>query len=410
MNYVIIGNSAAAVGCVEAIRRIDTKGSISVISREVEHTYSRPLISYWLQGKVGEDKICYRDPDFYEKYNVTQYLGRTAEAIDSSAHTVVLDGGERIPYDKVLIATGSDPFVPPIPGLNGVQNKHTFMSMDDVRAIKPQLQEDSRVLIMGAGLIGLKAAEALHGKVKSLTVVDLAEYPLPSILNAACAAMVQKHIEGYGVDFRFGSGVTRFEGDAAVLASGEVLPFDILLVCVGVRPNISLAKEAGAEVERGIITADTQETSVQNVYAAGDCTESYDVSCDARRILALLPNAYMQGEVAGTNMAGGVASFTDAIPMNAIGFFGFHLITAGSYTGEKQESQTKDSYRALFIEDGTLKGFILGGDEIDRAGIYTSLIREKTPLSDVDAALLRDRPQLMLFGRLARNQKLGGVQ
>ncbi len=406
MNYVIIGNSAAAIGAVEGIRSIDRDGRITVISDEKYRTYSRPLISYWLMGRVADDKIYYRGKDFYEKNGVETLLGRRAVRIDPAKKLVTLDDGARIPYDRLLNATGSKPFVPPMKGLEKVKYS-TFMSLDSAKEIKAQLREGMKVLIIGAGLIGLKAAEALDGCGVGITVVDMADRILPSILDERAAAKMQAHIESRGVSFKLGTSAQELSEHSALLTNGETVDFDLLIVAVGVRPNTGLIAEAGGKVERGIICDDTQRTSLDDVYAAGDCTVSHDVSSGADKILALLPNAYMQGEVAGKNMAGGEARYEKAIPMNAIGFFGLHIISAGSYDGEEYVEETENTYKKLVFRNGVLCGYILMGD-VARAGIYTSLIKEKISTADVDIGLLKDKPQLLMFGKAAREEKLGG--
>ena len=151
------------------------------------------------------------------------------------------------------------------------------------------------------------------------------------------------------------------------LKGGETLPFDILVVAAGVRPNVELVKDAGGEVARGIVTDDRQCTSLPDVYAAGDCTESYDITSGTRKILALLPNAYFQGACAGANMAGAAETFDIAVPLNAVGFFGSHVLTAGTFDGEAYEEKGGDTYKKLFFKDGVLNGFILV-NEPDRAG------------------------------------------
>ena len=187
-----------------------------------------------------------------------------------------------------------------------------------------------------------------------------------------------------------------------------MLPFDIVVVAVGVRPNTALLEQAGAQVQRGVVTDDHQRTSLPDVYAAGDCTESYDVSTGSHRVLALLPNAYRQGESAGIDMAGGEQAYTGAIPMNAIGFFGLHLITAGTYTGEAYVHVDGQNYKKLFYADGVLKGYIMIGD-VNQAGIYTALIREQTPLDTIDFSLICEKPGLMAFSKTDRKKKLGGA-
>lgn len=405
--YVIIGNSAAAIGTIEGIRSVDTEGTITLISDEKHHTYSRPLISYYLLGAVEEKKMLYRDKDFYKKNGVETKLG--VRAVKIGKNSVTLENGEDVPFEKLMVATGSKPFVPPMDGYDTVKNSFTFMTLDSVKEIKKKLHKTSRVLIIGAGLIGLKAAEAVEGTVKELTVIDLADRILPSILDADAGKIMQKHIEEKGTKIILGTSVKKFEGNTAELTNGEKLDFDILITAVGVRPNTELVKEAGGEVNRGIKTDDTQLTSLANVYAAGDCTESYDVTTGTEKILALLPNAYMQGEVAGKNMAGTEAHYTNAIPMNAIGFYGLHIITAGSYEGTAYCTQNGENYKKLFFRDNKLVGFILMGGEIKRAGIYTTMIKQQTDLAGVDMELLKEKPQLLMFGKDVRRQKLANV-
>ena len=303
--YVIIGNSAAAIGTVEGIRSVDPDGEITLISDEAHHTYSRPLISYLLLGKTDEKRMLYREKDFYKKNKVTPVLGKKVTRIDPKQKKVFLEDGAELSYEKLMNATGSKPFVPPTEGLDTVKNSFTFMTLDSVKEIRKKLKPDSRVLIIGAGLIGLKAAEAVEGTAKELTVIDLADRILPSILDSDAGKIMQKHIEDKGTKIILGTSVERFAGNTATLKNGTEISFDLLITAVGVRPNTELIADAGGKVGKGIKTDKTQLTSLPDVYAAGDCTESYDLSSGTERILALLPNAYMQGEVAGKNMTGG---------------------------------------------------------------------------------------------------------
>ena len=411
MNYVIIGNGTAAVGTIEGIRTVDPDGAITVISDEIYPVYGRPLISYLLLGKTTEDKMLhYRPADFYEKNGVKTLFGRTATKIDPSAKTVLLEGGETVPYDKLCICTGSRPFIPPMEGLDTVPHKTSFMTLDDAKRLDAMLgdQNDKRVLIIGAGLIGLKCAEGIHQRVKQMTVIDLAPRILPNVLTETPAAIIQRHLESKGVQFILGDSVARFDGNTATLQSGGTVGFDILVVAVGVRPNTELAAGAGCEVNRGILINNHSATTVSDIYAAGDCTVSHDIAADTDRILAILPNAYMQGETAGKTMAGGRACFGKAIPMNASGFLGLHMITAGSYDGEQYLEHDGENYKLLVTRDNHLVGFILIGD-VDRAGIYTALIREQTPLNTIDFDLIREKPQLMAFSRAERAKQLGGA-
>ena len=191
---------------------------------------------------------------------------------------------------------------------------------------------------------------------------------------------------------------------------GENVEFDMVILAVGVRPNTELIEHAGGKVDRGIITDNKQAVeALTDVYAAGDCTRSHDITSDSEKIIAILPNAFMQGNVAGKNMAGGEAAFENGFPMNAIGFMGLHIISAGTYGGEVYSEIDGENYKKLFIEDNRLKGFILMGDKIKNAGIYTTLIRERLPLDTVDFGLIKKKPSMMAFSAERRKEKLGGV-
>ena len=406
--YVIIGNSIAAVGCIEGIRQIDKEGKITVISKENHKVYSRPLISYYLEGKTDLQRMNYRQESFYEDQNVTLLLGESATKIDKDSKKVVTDTGREILFDKVCVATGSTPFVPPMEGLENVEKKFSFMTIDDSLALEKNVDKNTKVLIVGAGLIGLKCAEGIKDRAGKITVCDLADRVLSSILDGECAAFVQKGLEGNGIEFLLSDSVEKFEKNKAYMKSKKEVDFDVLVLAIGVRANISLVKEIGGETNRGIIINDKSETSIPDVYAAGDCAEGYDSSIGANRVLALLPNAYMQGRAAGVNMAGGEEKFDKAIPMNSIGFFGTHIMTAGCYDGEMIEEKDETTLKRFFTKDNKLIGYMLINDTA-RAGIYTSLIREKTDLSTVDFELLKKVATTFAFSKENRGKKFGGV-
>jgi len=412
MKYVIIGNSAAGIGAVEGIRQVDNQGEILIISNEKHHTYSRPLISYFLLGKITEENMKYRGNNFYTDNKVTLLTGVCAEKIDAKKKQISLSNGNCVSYDKLLVGTGSSPFVPPFEGLDNVKDKTAFMSLDDALKLDGMIKgkKDARVLIIGAGLIGLKCAEGISKRVSKITVADLAPRILSSILDEEAAAIVQKHIENQGIEFKLANSVKKFYGSTAFFENEETVSFDILVLAVGVRPNISLLKDI-ADIDRGIVISKKSETSAADIYAAGDCTQTIDISSGQNKIMALLPNAYMQGECAGINMAGRAEekSFDKAIPMNAIGFFGLHMITAGNYSGEAYKKSEGLNYKKLFYSGNKLNGYIIIGNVV-KAGIYTSLIRERTPLDEIDFDLVCEKPGLMAFTKEDRMAKLAGLK
>ena len=406
MRYVIIGNSAAGIGAVEGIRQIDQQGEITLITNEPHHTYSRPLISYLLLGKVTKGSMKYRGSEFYAENRCALLAGTAVTELHPAEKRVLLADGKALPYDKLLVATGCAPAVPAFEGLETVERSFTFMSLDDAEALAAALDKQTRVLIIGAGLIGLKCAEGILDRVADITVVDLAATILSSILDEDGAALVQDHLKNKGVRFKLSCGVRRFEKDTAILENGDKIEFDILVLAAGVRPNTALLSGI-AEIRRGVVVNAKSETGAPDIYAAGDCTQTLDISSGQNKMMPLLPNAYMQGECAGINMAGGTACFDNAIPMNAVGFWGLHIITAGSYSGDEYLQNKSGAYKRLFYSENKLNGYILIGD-VDGAGIYTSLIREQTPLDSIDFALVCEKPGLMAFAKKDRIAKLGG--
>ncbi len=412
-HYLIIGNGIAAAGCIEGIRSVDPDGAVTVVSKEPHGVYCRPLISYYLEGKAKLENLPYRSADFYGSMGAALLKGKSVQAIDPAAHTAALDDGSTLSYDRACFAAGSSPFVPPIPGLDKVKQKYTFMTLDDALALEQALRPDSRVLIIGAGLIGLKCAEGIRDRVAEITVCDLADRVLPSILDQTCAKMVQDHLEAHGLRFLLGDTAAALEENRAHMRSGKTVEFDVLVLAVGVRANTSLLRDAGGEVNRGVVTDAHMRSSLPDIYAAGDCTEGMDISLGQRRVLAILPNAYMQGFTAGVNMAGGDRVFDNAIPMHAIGFFGLHALSAGTAFapgdgGECFEQRSERGLRRLFTKDGLLTGFMLIGDTA-RAGIYTALIRERTPLDSINFELLRTAATTAAFPAQQRAKKFGGA-
>lgn len=408
MNIVILGNSTAAIAAVEAIRKHDAASDICLVSSEPHHTYGRPLISYLLSGKTDAERMRYRPADFYAAHCVTTRLGIAATAIDAGEKQVMLENGDALPYDRLLVATGASPIMPDIPGIEKVKKRFTFTALADAEALRQAVDESTRVLILGAGLIGLKCAEGLHATTGHITMVDMAAQVLPSILCPQAADIVGQHITSQGISLVLGDAAASFAPGIAKLRSGREVPFDILVVAVGVRPNVDLVAQAGGKVNRGILTDPFGQTSLPGIYAAGDCAEGIDAITGQHRVMALLPNAYMQGECAGAHMVGGKPEPPQLMPMNALSLWGKHLVSAGVLGGEIHTQETEDGLRMFAQQQGRLQGFLLIGD-VRRAGIYTAIVRDKTPLSTVDYPLLRDHPSLAAFGLPQREKMLGGV-
>ena len=402
--YVLIGGSIATEGAIEGILSVTKNADITVICGEKSPLYSRPLISYVLEKKTTDDNMYFHGKDHYEKKGVKAVYAE-AERIDPQAQ-VVYAAGAAYPYDELLVATGSKPFVPPIKGLEGVSKKHTFYTMDDMLGLRADLEKGGKVLIVGAGLIGMKCAEGVKEYTDEIVIADMAPRPLPAATTPEAGAIVQERLSSI-IDFRLNAALDHFDGDKAVFASGEEVTFDVLVLALGVRPQVALLKEIGAEVNRGIVVNERMQTNLPHIYAAGDVVESYEAVGENKRLLQLFPSAYLGGKTAGRNMAGEETLFTTDIPMNATNLFGVRITSAGLFVGEKTEVTVGEDYRALYTEGDLIKGFILIGDST-RAGILTDFIRRKRSIAGMEAKELLAERDLSVYPSEERRAALGG--
>ncbi|MBR4240599.1 MAG: NAD(P)/FAD-dependent oxidoreductase [Eubacterium sp.] len=417
MKYVIIGASAAGLACAEQIRKEDKNSEITVLSKENFLPYSRPTISYYLKGAVMEKDMFLRKNSYYASNGIDIVIKTEVKSIDRKNKTVKA-GRKVYPYDKLCICTGSKPFIPPMKNVSGKTNVFTFLDLAAAKALKTAVNKETRAVVIGAGLIGMKAAEGLSKICRSVDVVELSPRILPSILDMKSSKGVKKYIEEKGkIRFHLGDTVTGAETrgkriTSVFLKSGDKLKCDILVVAVGVRPETEIAESAGIEVNRGIITnPSTLQTNDRDIYAAGDCTVSVDMLDGSKKIIALYPNAVYQGTAAGSQMAGGDIELGGTYPVNAIDFWGLRICTCGLINAEGEQYsdrivQNGDSYKRLIIEDNRLVGFVLINAS-ENAGIYTSLIENKTDLSSLEYDIT-ETPSLFLFEKSIRAKKLKG--
>lgn len=416
MKYVIIGASAAGLAAAESIRKADNAGEITILTKESYLPYSRPSISYYLKGVVGEKDMYLRKPSFYKDKKINIITDCNVTKIDMEKK-VVKAGRKEYPYDKLCLATGSKPFIPPMKNVEGNKNALTFLDLAATKAVKKLANSETKAVVIGAGLIGMKAAEGLSKICASVDVVELAPRVLPSILDEKSAKSVKAFLEENKLNFHLENTVTEAKSEngkitEVILKNGEVLPCDLLILAVGVRPETELAEKAGLEVNRGIIiNNETMQTGNEDIYAAGDCTVSVDMLDGANKIIALWPNAVNQGMVAGNQMAGGELTADGAYSVNAIDFYGLRICTCGliNAKGEQYSDKIKtvgDSYKRLVFEDNRLVGFVLINSS-DNAGIYTNLIANKIDLSTLVGDIM-DTPSLFMFDKDTRTNKLTG--
>lgn len=418
MKYVIIGASAAGLATAESIRNYDHDGEITVLTEESYLPYSRPSISYYLKGKVKESGMALRKSAYYRELNINIITDTTVTSIDKS-RKLVKAGRKSYNYDKLCLCVGSQPFIPPMDNVKGKSNAYTFLDIDSVKRIKSAADKNTRAVVIGAGLIGMKAAEGLANICKSVDVVELAPRVLPSILDDRSAKMVKKHLEDNNIRFHLKNTVIKANSTGKTIKSvtlkdGKKLPCDMLIIAVGVRPSVQLAEKCGIDIDRGIITdIHTMRTSDPDIYAAGDCCVSEDMLDGSKKVIALWPNAVNQGIVAGAQMAGADVTLAGAYSVNAIDFFNMRICTCGLINAKGDQytekvSKDENKYKRLIFEGDRLVGYVLINSS-KNAGIYTKLISDKVPLSTLEGDLM-DYPSIFLFDRETRISKLrGGV-
>jgi len=426
--YLIIGNSTAAVHAVEAIRETDQKSSLYLVSDEVSHTYSRPLISYYLGNKVEEEKLFYRPPFFYDLHKVQTFLGEKAVRLDTSARQVTLDDQTDIRFEKLLLATGGAPFVPEIPGLD-LPGVFTFTTLDDAQKVKSYIagNQVKRAVVVGGGLIGLKVTEALLALGIRVTILELADRVLSATFDRTASRIIERALKGIGCTCLTGSTVKEIrEGKekrvgSVTLRDESRVDCDLVIMAIGVKPRVDLTQGTDIKINRGILVDEYLQTNVDGIYAAGDVVESYDLLACVTRPIAILPSAARQGRIAGTNMAGGKKVYEGNMAMNSVELAGVPTISVGltdpsalADTDRRngmeviQEYHEKSSvYKKIVLEDNKIVGIILVG-KIDRAGIYTGLIKDKIDIASFRENLLKDDFGLLSLPKEYRKHMVTG--
>ncbi len=423
MEYVIVGNSAAAVGSIESIRRIDQNSNLTVVSNEPEHVYSRPLIAHYLAGDVKEDRMPYRPEDFYNKHRVKLMLGRTVTEVDSLAEQICLEDGSKLKYDRLLLTTGSRVNVPPIPGCD-YEGVGIFQTYEDVRQILKRLKKGNRAVVIGAGLIGLRAAYGLQEAGAEVTLIELLPRIASRVLDQKSSEMVKKRLEEGGINVITSCAVQEITGDntagvtGLTLKNGEKIACNIVIIATGVGPNTTLAENTLIEINMGIVVNPYFQTSFSNIFAAGDVAETHDIPRQSSMVNANWPNAYEQGRYAGLCMAGDMKRYPGSVGMNAVSFFNMPVISMGLFDPEaegikgtetKERISEKNSlYQKLVFKDNRLKGAILIGD-ISYAGAINDLIREQNLVGIIKDSFLEEKYQLYDYLRKKREAEVEGI-
>ncbi|MFP3903190.1 MAG: NAD(P)/FAD-dependent oxidoreductase [Armatimonadota bacterium] len=421
--YLVLGNSVAGIACAEGIREADPDGHILIAAKEPHHTYSRPLITYLLGGKVDEANMDYRPPEFYDKMDVETALGTEITQINPADHTVDTADGEQIGYEKLLIAIGGEPIVPPNIEGSDADGVFTFTTLDDAYEIEEYIEDNDveAAVIVGGGLIGLKSVEALMELGLRTTVVELMDRMLSATFDRTASDMAQRKLESEGADVCCETTVSRIITEdgkvaGAELTDGSTIDCGLVIFAIGVAPSVHVVEGTDIEVDRGILVDDRMQTTAEDVYAAGDIAQACELLSGDRQCIAIFPNAYRQGKIAGLNMAGADRSYDGALVMNSVSVCDLPTISVGRTEagGEGVEELIdcdEDSlhYRKIVLEHGKIIGAVFVGD-IERAGIFTGLIREQIDVTKFKDLLLSDEFGIIHLPDDYRTNVMSGVE
>ncbi|MFW6055654.1 MAG: NAD(P)/FAD-dependent oxidoreductase [Thermodesulfobacteriota bacterium] len=410
MKYVIIGGSAAAIRAIEAIRSVDQRSPIELFSDEDTPLFSRVLLPYYVAEELPKKLLNFRPLTFFQDHDVSSHLGVRVTEIDPDSRTITTDEGKSYDYDRLLLATGGKPIIPPIPG---VDKKGIFplKTMNDAEKIYSA--EGKKAVVIGAGSIGVESCISLKRKGMEVTLVEQLGRVLPTVFDDQAAGIIRKRIEDLGINVRTGEKAVRFHGNGAVTSMSTEqrdIDCDLVILSIGVTPNVELARSGGLDIGDlgGIKVNERMRTSAAGIFAAGDVTETDDLALDKKSINAIWPCAVEQGYIAGLNMAGRKVRYPGSLRMNSIGnFIGQPAIsigmvnapveTGGAEAGETYQEvfrSSKDTYRKLILKGERIVGAILVGDT-QKAGIIQVLIKKQVEAGEFVPLLLSHRLNFM---------------
>jgi nitrite reductase (NADH) large subunit len=391
---VIIGNGMAAARLVEELAsRTVGRHAITIVGEEPHAAYNRILLSAVLAGEQAPSDISLKPTAWWRDHGIHVLAGRRVTAIERDDGQVRLDDGRALPYSNLVLATGSVPIRLPLPGID-LPGVFTFRGLADVAEIKAHGGVGKKAVVIGGGLLGLEAAYGLARGGAAVTVVHLMDRLMERQLDAEAAAMLKRAVTAKGIAVRLGADTAAILGKAAVegvaFRDGTTIAADLVVIAVGIRPNVALAREAGMSVNRGVCVDDGLATDAAGIYAIGECAEHRGV-CSG-----LVEPAYAQARILAERLAGGDAVYTPTAPATHLKVSGVGVFSAGDFEGgENSETITfrdpaRQVYRKLVVRDGCLAGAVLFGDTSD-APWYLDLMRAGTAIEQFRDALVFGR-------------------
>ena len=384
MRYVVLGSSAAGINAVRELRRLDQDAEIVLVSQD-EAIYSRCILHHYLGGHRDLERLRFAEKDFDALYHVDWKKGRACVGLDRRAKEVSLDNGERVSYDKLLIATGSHTWIPPVENLKEAKNVIGFRNIGDIEALKEVAKTAGHIVVMGAGLVGLDCACGFLELGVKVTLVEMAGWPLTKQLDQRAAKTYQDAFDAAGVGQYYGVGIAKAVLDEnsqiteVLLTDGRTLPCDYVVVTAGVRANVEFLQDSGIELSRfGLVYDASGRTSDPDIYGAGDVSGTSPI----------WPAAVKQGIIAASNMAGVERKLTDFFASKStMNFLGIPSMSLGDVNGDDPElsveiREDKRSYKKIVHKHGKIVGAILQGD-LAYGGILQQLIAHKIDVSKV---------------------------
>ncbi len=391
MKHIILGNGPAGVVAAETLRRVAPADDILLVGNEDEPPYSRMAIPYLLEGNIDEAGTYLRKTaGHFASLRIEQRRGRVV-AVNTEKQTILFEDGHFENYDRLLIATGSHPVRPPIPGID-LPEAQTCWTLEDARAIAARAQPGSRVLQLGAGFIGCIIMEALVKRGVHLTVVEMGDRMVPRMMTSEAGGMIKRWVEKQGVNVVTKAGVDRIEKGqnrplTVTLTTGEQLECDLLIVAAGVAPNVAFLEGTAVHVAKGILVDATMQTSVPGVYAAGDVAEAPDLFSGRHLVSAIQPNAVDQARIAALNMAGQATEMKGVLAINVLDSMGMISSSFGEWQGVEggdgveRADEANGRYISLQFQGEVLVGATSVG-LTEHVGALRGLIQGKTKLGD----------------------------
>ena len=414
-HYLIVGASHAALSALHAIRLHDTEQEVTLLTRDDSLPYSPTVLPYVVSGRSDAGRVFLRDDGYFAKHKVNYLRGARVQKVNASENAVELADGNKIGFDKLLLATGAAPMLPPIPGLDGL-NYHVLRTLADALALREALPRVKRAIVLGGGLIGMHAAENLAKSGVEVSVIEMQPHVLAGYFDAEASGMIEKAFAANGVRLLLGARVANFApqgaGCRAKLIDGTELDADLLLVATGVAPVTDFLAGSGIATERGVLVDQHMRTNVANIWAAGDVAQARGFFSDERIINGILPDAVDQGRIAGMAMAEdpGTKDYAGGVPLNTYSFFGQQAVSVGVHEGaleqsdvevKKQIDTDENHYLKIVLKDRRLAG-IFGVNAAFDPGIMWKLILRAIDLGDEKLAFLRS-PQDAARALMSKN-------